>query len=61
MIHDAVLGYCPEDRAEEIGRRIVEVASNLPIETMCGWRPQLRFTFDHEYGPDMGAMVKMRG
>lgn len=61
MIHDAVLGYCPEDRAEEIGRRIVEVAGNLPIETMCGWRPQLRFTFDHEYGPDMGSMVKMKG
>ena len=61
MIHDAVLGYCPEDRAEEIGRRIVEVAGILPIETMCGWRPQLRFTFDHEYGPDMGTMVKMKG
>lgn len=61
MIHDAVLGYCPEDRAEEIGRRIVEVAGNLPIETMCGWRPQLRLTFDHEYGPDMGSMVKMKG
>lgn len=60
MIHDAILGYCPEDRADEIGRRIVEVAGNLPIETMCGWRPQLRFTFDHEYGPDMGSMVKMK-
>lgn len=61
MIHDAVVGYCPEDRAEEIGRRIVEVAGTLPIETMCGWRPQLRFTFDHEYGPDMGSMTKMKG
>ena len=31
------------------------------IESMSGWRPQLRFTFDHEYGPDMGSMVKMKG
>lgn len=61
MIHDAILGYCPEDRADEIGRQIVEVAGNLPIETQCGWRPQLRFTFDHEHGPDMGSMVKMKG
>ena len=45
----------------EIGRRIVEVASTLPIESMCGWRPQLAFTFDHEYGTDMGSMTKMKG
>lgn len=61
MIHDAVVGYCPEDRAEEIGRRIVEVAGTLPIETMCGWRPQLAFTFEHEYGPDMASMTKTKG
>lgn len=60
MIHDAIVGYCPEDRADEIGRQIVEVAGNLPIEAMCGWRPQLRFTFDHEHGPDMGSMTKMK-
>lgn len=60
MIHDAIVGYCPEDRAEEIGRRIVEVAGTLPIEAMCGWRPQLPFTFDHEHGPDMGSMTKMK-
>ena len=60
MIHDAIVGYCPEDRADEIGRHIVEVAGNLPIETLCGWRPQLRFSFDHEHGPDMGSMTKMK-
>ena len=60
MIHDAIVGYCPEDRADEIGRQIVEVASTLPIETLCGWRPQLAFTFDHEHGPDMGSMTKMK-
>lgn len=60
MIHDAIVGYCPENRADEIGRQIVEVAGNLPIETLCGWRPQLRFSFDHEHGPDMGSMTKMK-
>lgn len=60
MIHDAGLGYCPEDKVEEIGKRIVEVASTLPIEQKFGWKPQLRFTFDFEHGPDMGSMTKMK-
>mgnify|MGYP000945007934 FL=1 len=60
MIHDAGMGYCPEDRAEELGKRIVEVASSLPIEQKFGWKPQLELTFDFEHGPDMGSMTKMK-
>jgi DNA polymerase I-like protein with 3'-5' exonuclease and polymerase domains len=60
MIHDSGMGYCPEDKVEELGKRIVEVASTLPIEQKFGWKPQLKFNFDFEYGPDMGSMTKMK-
>lgn len=56
MIHDAALGYCDEDRAEEIGRRIVEIAGNLPLKKVFGWDHQLKFNFDWEHGPSMGEM-----
>jgi len=60
MIHDAGLGYAPEDQIEEVGRRIVEVASTLPIKETFGWDHQLQFTFDLEIGPDMGSMTKVK-
>lgn len=60
MIHDAALGYCPEDKAEEIGKRVVEIASNLPLKNKFGWDHQLKFNFDLEYGPDMGSMTKVK-
>jgi hypothetical protein len=47
---------CPEDQAEEVGKRVVEIASNLPIRKTFGWDHQLQFTFDLEHGPTMGSM-----
>jgi hypothetical protein len=60
MIHDALMGYCDEDDMEEVGKRIVEVAGNLPIRETFGWDHQLKFNFDLEYGPDMGSMTKVK-
>jgi hypothetical protein len=60
MIHEAVLGCCPEDQAEEVGKRVVEIASNLPIKKTFRWDHQLKFTFDFEDGPDMGSMTKRK-
>jgi DNA polymerase I-like protein with 3'-5' exonuclease and polymerase domains/intein/homing endonuclease len=59
-IHDAAIGYLPEDRAEELGRKIADVAGNLPIEEMTGWKPQLKFNFDLELGPTMGSLKKIK-
>jgi DNA polymerase I-like protein with 3'-5' exonuclease and polymerase domains len=59
-IHDAGLGYVPEDIAMDVGKRIVETASNLPVKKMFGWDHQLKFTFDLEIGPNMGEMQKIK-
>lgn len=59
-IHDAGLGYVPEDKALELGKQIVDIASNLPVRETFGWNHQLPFTFDLELGPNMCDMEKIK-
>jgi hypothetical protein len=45
--------------ALNVGKRIVEVASNLPIKENFGWDHQIPFNFDL-FGPTMGSMTKVK-
>jgi hypothetical protein len=47
-------------KTRRVGKRVVEIASNLPIKQVFGWDHQLPFTFDFEAGPTMGSMTKMK-
>lgn len=59
MIHDAIIGYIPEDNAEELALEIQAVMSNLPIKERLGWDHQLPFPADIEIGPDWGSLKKI--
>jgi DNA polymerase I-like protein with 3'-5' exonuclease and polymerase domains len=58
MIHDALVGYVPEDQVQLWAGRISEVMSNLPFHQV-GWEPQLKFTVDVEAGPTLATMKKV--
>lgn len=59
MIHDAIIGYIPEDKAEELALEIQAVMSNLPIKEKLGWDHKLAFPADIEIGPDWGSLKKV--
>ena len=59
MIHDAIIGYMPEDHAEELALEVQALMSNLPIKEKLGWDHQLPFPADIEIGPDWGSLKKI--
>lgn len=59
MIHDAIIGYMPEDSAEELALEVQGLMSNLPIKERLGWDHQLPFPADIEVGPDWGSLKKI--
>lgn len=58
MIHDAGVGYVEADNALYWLKRVKEVAENLPLH-MFGWKPQIEFPVDLEYGPTLGDMEEV--
>lgn len=60
MIHDAIIGYMPADRAEELAPKVREMMSNLPIREKLGWNHQIPFPADMEIGPDWGSLSKIK-
>lgn len=60
MIHDAIIGYYPENRDPELGLEIQAVMSNLPIKQRLGWDHQLAFPADIERGADWGSLAKIK-
>lgn len=59
MTHDSIHSYVPEDQVELWGARITEVMSNLPLEKEFGWKPQLPFIADAEFGPNLAELTKL--
>lgn len=59
MVHDQILAYVPEDRAEEAAKAALEVMDNLPIKKELGWDHAIPFTADGELGPRMSLLKKM--
>ena len=58
-IHDALVAYIDEDKADLLIPQVIEIMSNLPFEKV-GWKPQLKFTVDAEVGPNLAAMKKWK-
>lgn len=56
MTHDSLGGYVRDDKADILLPLLVEVMSNLPLESVFGWKPQVQFTADAELGPNLGAL-----
>ena len=52
MTHDSILGYAPEDQAEEMAVGVREVMENLPIRKVFGWEHQIPFPVDCEMSTD---------
>lgn len=59
MIHDAIIGYMPEDHAEELALEVQGLMSNLPIKERLGWDHQLTFPADIEIGPNWANLKKI--
>jgi DNA polymerase I-like protein with 3'-5' exonuclease and polymerase domains len=59
MIHDALYAYVPEDQAEDLARKAIDVMSNLPIKKELGWAPELQLTADGELGAVLSKMKKV--
>lgn len=60
MTHDSVALYVPEDDAIEWAKRCKVIMENLPLNKF-GWKPQLPFTADAEYGPNLAELKKLKG
>jgi hypothetical protein len=58
MVHDQNLWYCPEDHVEQYGKEQKELMENLPLNEF-GWNPQLQFTVDMEYGPNLADLKSL--
>lgn len=58
MIHDAIVGYYPEDRPES-WRLIRDTMETLPITEVFGWEHQIPFTVEVSTGPDLASLVEM--
>ncbi len=54
-IHDAAYNYVPEDKADIIVPKHLEIMENLPFH-LVGWTPQLKFTADAKLGPNMADL-----
>lgn len=60
MTHDSIYGYVHEDTWEEDLNQMGDVMSNLPFESVFGWKPQLSFPSDAEIGSTMADLKKYK-
>jgi len=59
MVHDQLLYYFDEDRADVDALKAKEVMDNLPIKKELGWDHALAFTSDGELGPNLAKLEKI--
>ncbi len=59
MIHDAMIAYVDEDKAELRAKQAKEIMSNLPFHEL-DWHPQLQFPADAEAGPDLAHLKELK-
>jgi DNA polymerase I-like protein with 3'-5' exonuclease and polymerase domains len=59
MIHDAFMAYADIDTVQIYAPQAQQIMQNRPFEQF-GWSPQLTFTADAEYGPDMAHLSKLK-
>lgn len=60
MIHDSIMLYVRDDRAEDILRDMKYIMENLPLEKEFGWKPQIDFPVDAEIGDDLAGLKKIK-
>lgn len=60
MTHDSIYGYVHEDTWEDDLNQMGDVMSNLPFESVFGWKPQLSFPSDAEIGSTMADLKKYK-
>ena len=58
-IHDAMVAYVDENKVQTLIPQVLDIMGNLPFHKL-GWQPQLKFTSDAEYGPNLAEMKKFK-
>lgn len=59
MCHDSIAAYVPEDEAVMWAKRLKDILENLPLHEF-GWKPQLQFTADAEFGATLADLKKIK-
>ncbi len=59
MIHDAIYAYVDESKVMTLAPQVSQIMSNLPFHEV-DWEPQLKFTTDAEFGPDLAHLEKIK-
>jgi DNA polymerase I-like protein with 3'-5' exonuclease and polymerase domains len=59
MTHDSIYGYVNENSYMEWCKIITDQMANLPLESVFGWKPQLKFVADISVGPNMADLEEV--
>jgi DNA polymerase I-like protein with 3'-5' exonuclease and polymerase domains len=59
MVHDSIVAYAPEDRADELARKCATIMGSLPLREWFRWDHQINFSADIKKGPTLGDMKEL--